>query len=607
MWCAFLHDLNSCLSTPVSSNVSTPQPFRLKTGVSDTSRPLQTLRSTEIESTVESVFELVRLMWTTGLLEAGAWLEQHKYEPRCALHWAECGFLNALLIGSKQSRKIALERLEYAEKISEGALKALESTISLLLNCNPKEMNSKEILSVLKDSQKARISIAASTEIFLFRAGSEILQKDYPRGSIHFRNAWKQFKLSTELQKAYTSLENLISSNLKKELSKTIENDILSMLQFQEGAFLLSLSMAPPSLLRLAKMSGMEADQTKGLDMLYKCINSKTGIRVSGALMFVLFWLLVYIPEFAPGKEERFKEASELIRYGNYYYPRSIYFSWLESYMCTRQGKLERALKLLKRALEYACEQGFEIHSLRLLFEKGWVLFLCQEWEQSLSCLLTVADDCPPTPFTQMLLAINYCMVGNLDHAETTFKDLCSQGLEKSTVEKWIGRRAKRYLSRRWFQLFPYELIYVTDYLNVMNFDWLEQVLGFLSHIDIPESSEAEKSNQNSYRENDEYVVMLLLKGAILRNLGRLTESVKVFEKLITYQTWIMNEKWTVPHTYYELGMVHLKGRDWKTASHYFTKAKKFKKFDFRRSLNFKLNNAIQYINQEEIKEAKFI
>jgi hypothetical protein len=43
--------------------------------------------------------------------------------------------------------------------------------------------------------------------------------------------------------------------------------------------------------------------------LLYECINSKNGVRVPIALMFVLFWLLIYIPEFVPGKEERYREA----------------------------------------------------------------------------------------------------------------------------------------------------------------------------------------------------------------------------------------------------------------------------------------------------------
>ena len=227
-------------------------------------------------------------------------------------------------MGTKQSRKNALERLEFAEKITESSLKLIQPSINLLQKCSKgSNIKPQDILNILKEVQISKMNVAVSAEVFLFRAGSEILQKDYPRGSIHFRNAWKQH----ELQTAYSNLESQLPSNLKSQLSKTLENDIHNMLLFQEGAFLLSLSMAPQSLLRLAKLSGMEANQTKGLNLLYKCINSKTGIRVSASLMFVLFWLLVYIPEFAPGKDDRFKEANDLIRFGNHYYPRSIYFS----------------------------------------------------------------------------------------------------------------------------------------------------------------------------------------------------------------------------------------------------------------------------------------
>lgn len=604
MWYAFVHDLTSQLTTPLSSNGSTPQP-RLKSGISETSKPIATLKSTEVDANNYSVAELVKMMWTTGLFESENWFEEKKTDPRCALHWAESGFLTALLMGTKQSRKAALERLEFAEKVTENALKNVEPTLNLIMKIRGKDMNPHDLLNVLKEAQAARMNVAVSAEVFLFRAGSEILQKDYPRGSIHFRNAWKQHKQCADLQGAFNTLENFLPQSLKNQLSKVIENDISNILQFQEGIFLLSLSMAPPSLLRLAKISGMEADQARGLSLLYKCINSKTGVRVSAALMFVLFWLLVYIPEFAPGKDERFKEAYDLIRFGNHYYPRSIYFSWLESYMCTRQGKLERSLKLLKRALGYSNEQGFEIQSPRLLFEKGWVLFLSQEWEQSLSCLLTASDHSPPTPFTQLLLAVNSCMVGQLEGAEVYFKDLCSQGLEKSTVEKWIGRRARRYLSRRWFQLFPYEVIYVTDYISDMKIEWFEQVLHFLNDIQIPNVPEPDKLSQSYYQETDEQAISMLLQGSLLRNLGRLRESVKILEKAIKYQSWIMHEKWVVPHAHYELGMVYLKGRDWKSGASQFAKAKKFKKFDFRRSLNFKLNSAIEYINQEEMTENK--
>ena len=141
--------------------------------------------------------------------------------------------------------------------------------------------------------------------------------------------------------------------------------------------------------------------------------------------------------------------------------------------------------------------------------------------------------------------------------------------------------------------------------MNDMSIDWQEQVLNFLSAINMPELPEPDRLGQIYYQEGDEYAVLLLIKGNLLRNVGRLKESVKVFEKVIKYQSWIMHEKWIVPYAHFELGMVYLKGRDWKTGTQQLVKAKKFKKYDFRRSLNFRLNSALQYVAQEEINESK--
>lgn len=47
--------------------------------------------------------------------------------------------------------------------------------------------------------------------------------------------------------------------------------------------------------------------------------------------------------------------------------------------MLAKQGNLERSIKLLERSLNLCLRQGLPVPSPRLLFEKGWVLYLCQE------------------------------------------------------------------------------------------------------------------------------------------------------------------------------------------------------------------------------------
>lgn len=93
-------------------------------------------------------------------------------------------------MGDKPSRKAALERLAYAEKVTDIFAKNSDAAVTKLLKFKPK-MNTPQdqILNILKDAQIARMNTAVLAEVFLFKAGSEVLHKDYPRGSIHFRNA----------------------------------------------------------------------------------------------------------------------------------------------------------------------------------------------------------------------------------------------------------------------------------------------------------------------------------------------------------------------------------------------------------------------------------
>ena len=43
-----------------------------------------------------------------------------------------------------------------------------------------------------------------------------------------------------------------------------------------------------------------------------------------------------------------------------------------------------------------------------------------------------------------------------------------------------------RYLQRKWFQLFPLEIIYLTDHLNCMKTKWLENALIEIETLQIP-------------------------------------------------------------------------------------------------------------------------
>ena len=185
-------------------------------------------------------------------------------------------------------------------------------------------------------------------------------------------------------------------------------------------------------------------------------------------------------------------------------------------------------------------------------------------------------------------------MLGQLEQAEEAFNGILSM----TPVERWIHKRVRRFLVRRWFQLFPYEIMYVTDCVHSMKKEWLDSALRFLESVRIPPLPES--SVVGRFQEADEHALLLLLKGCILRAYGRLREGVATLEQVTRCQSWVLHEKWVVPHAYYELGMIYIKGRDWKRAREQFVKAKIYRSHDFKRSLSFKLKAALDFVTAEE-------
>ena len=70
------------------------------------------------------MYECLKLMWTNNLLDAESFFEAKKEEdPRCYLHFAEAGFLKALLLGDNVSKDTVIERLNSTEKLASDFIK----------------------------------------------------------------------------------------------------------------------------------------------------------------------------------------------------------------------------------------------------------------------------------------------------------------------------------------------------------------------------------------------------------------------------------------------------------------------------------------------------
>ena len=186
-----------------------------------------------------------------------------------------------------------------------------------------------------------------------------------------------------------------------------------------------------------------------------------------------------------PGKEGRHREARELLKYTSHYYSSSIIFTWLDSYLHLIQGELRLSLDLVNQAIS----KSGRIIPKRLSFEKGWCHFLMLNWGESISALeLSLGESKreQPRAFTLLLLGVGNCMLGKLKAAQVWMEMVAQVGMLDKGKEKWILHRAHCYLTRKWFLLFPFEIIYLTDHMPWMKSKWHAKAIHLLETIHIP-------------------------------------------------------------------------------------------------------------------------
>jgi tetratricopeptide (TPR) repeat protein len=620
MWYAYVHEEATDQSARSSSRTDSPMAKKTDTYGSGELTSARSHRRMEVRQSATgsrpvdkpseegsqhlSLHANVNLMWTNGLLAAERWFCHNKdSDLRCAQHYAEAGLLKSLLYADPQLRIEATERLSIAAEKASAFVASVEKAGDRVLDLKGTTLSTKETVQLVKASQQLRLGCVLQAELLLFRAGCEIANNAYIKGALDFRKSWKLYQRVRRLTEAQRALEEqrLTPEDLKANISMLFEEDISNMLSFGLGVIYISLAMAPPSVARLANLtSGIESSLSQGQALLYECIQKEGSLRRPLAVLFILFWLLIYIPDFVQGKEDRYREANKLVKTVMKSHRGSVFFYWIYSYLKQKQGDVERALGLLEKATKICSSMGFENPPPKLVFEKGWSFFLCQDWERALESFTLSLNTNQPSQFAVLMIGLCHCMLGNLRKAEKTLKSVASSDLKVSSTERWIKRRAESYLSRRWFQLFPYEIMYVTDSLATMKPDYLDNLLSMLEQIEF------DNSGKNSKRDADEFAILQLLKGTALRYCGRLLEAIEAMTEALDLKHLIRNELFAVPHLSYEIGMIYVRGRDWTTANRYLSEAKAFKKkYDFCKGLSFKINSALEFTAKEERSERR--
>lgn len=389
------------------------------------------------------------------------------------------------------------------------------------------------------------------------------------KGAFNLRKSWKVFEKALKDVKA-------AAATADPELSKC--------LHFGAGFFLFAMSVIPPKFLKLVELAGFKADKEAGLHYVKECQTSG-GIRAPFATMLLLFNNLL-LPRGLVNPEVYLAEANQLIQESLKLYPSGSLFHVMGSHCARKQCDIDKGIELMNTALDNS--KTLKQPPLIYRYELANCYCMKMEWKKAADLYIPLIEEknFQVRALCGLQLAACYTVLGKKDEALALFNRLPSLVGTKSHFDPIVQRQAKRYAANGgWFSAF--ELLYLRRDLAKM-IPIIDEVLKALdsmaSHTQATEkkvitadmrkgmlskgigslknlSPFAKKKEATDYSFDDR-ASYLLIRGSLLKALGRQKEAVECFKEVVDTLQDCIQEKLYLPYCMYELGeSYHTQGK----------------------------------------------
>jgi tetratricopeptide (TPR) repeat protein len=538
------------------------------------------------------VIEGENLIWNNKFDEADKLFEKKKdTSARYALHYAESAFLRSFITGDQEDTHLAMQRLKATKDL------AAEQMRAFALNPNTPKDDTLDAAIVYGDAlyMVAILQMTRDAKI---------------KGALNLRKSWKVFEKA-----------------LKESKGATVDVEITRSLQFGAGFFLFAMSIIPQKFLKLVELAGFKADRDAGLHYVKEC-HKNGGIRGPFATMLLLFNNLL-LPRGLADASQYLAEADQLIQESLKKYPTGSLFHVMGSHCARKQCNVEKGIELMEIALEnskslkppliYRYELG-NCYCMKLGFKKAIELYepliSVQKFQVRGLCALQ--------------LAAAYLVTGE----KTKGMDLLQKinlYANKGHLDNTVLRQAKRYaLNGGHFAAF--ELLYLRRDLAKM-LPILKDVLQLLDKqaantkamipISSPKKPETPKSklslsggltsfgkmgldkfNQLTKKKDlsdstfDDRASYLLIKGSILKALGKPEEAVVCYKEVVEVLADLVNEQLYIPYCLYELGETYYTGGKPKEAEELMKKCSKYSGYDWEDPLRVRLRVTMEQLKK---------
>lgn len=329
------------------------------------------------------------------------------------------------------------------------------------------------------------------------------------------------------------------------------------------GTFNLMISMLPSRVIKLLEFIGFSGNKQRGIEDLLSGYHM-TGIRQILCVMTLLSYHLIVLYVLSH-QEGDLKLCDEILQTQLKKYPKGVWFLFYRGRLEFMRGHLKEAEEWYLKCRD-SQKQWTQFHHF-CYWELLWLHCVKLEWSKAegYATKMLEGSKWSPTIYSYQKAAI---MIMQLDGKEDEAKEKIISDLMKDVpkykqriagkslpMEKFCIRRSERFFYQKETLMLPMiELMYMWNMFKLLksNYQIVDQVLKVIERAlrnltySVP---------LNKY-DNDNRAMLLLLKGACLRQMSSPLQALECLETAISLQKELIEDTYIVPYAIVELALL---------------------------------------------------
>ncbi|KAF7992091.1 hypothetical protein HCN44_001416 [Aphidius gifuensis] len=403
--------------------------------------------------------------------------------------------------------------------------------------------------------------------------------------------------------------ECLVILKSRKWESETHRVHFESGVKMGIGTFNLMISLLPGRVIKLLEFIGFSGDKEYGLRELQSGYEDRRGLRQILCSMTLFSYHLI-ASFILSSSDSDLSWSEEALQNELSLYPNGVWFLFFKGRLEFIRGNTDTSIEWYTKSWK---SQNLwpQFHHL-CFWELMWAHCVQQEWDKALSfaVLLAKESNWSRTIYLYQQAAIMIMskknnpqlsdkdFINNLMHDVPIYKQRIAG--KSLPMEKFVVKKSERYFAQDKTLVLPiFELMYVWNLFRIVG-----KISNFIMNMyKIIEDEENNiKNNPRTIYQTDNEALLLLLKGACLRQMKHPLQAEDCFRQIIKLEKKLKSDTYLVPYATAEMALLARDRGDIRGAIALLEDARKnYTGYSLESRLHFRIHADLSELNDEKL------